>query len=86
MVRRVNTLWTGNDGALLYLPLGEDALDIGLEPGGERLEDLVIITQTVTFCHLGLIGIREERREPLDIVVWSLEQLGDGDGVVEARW
>ena len=74
-----------DNGALFYLPLGEGALDVGFEPGGKGLQDLVVITQTVTLCHLGLVGIREERREPLDIVVWSLEQLGDGDGVMEAR-
>ncbi len=73
------------DGALLDLPSGERALDIGLEPCREGLQDLVVITQTVTFGHLGLIGIREERREPLDIVFRSLEQLGDGNGVMKAR-
>lgn len=78
-------LWLRDNGALADFPVGERALNIGLEPGGECLLDLVKIAQIVTFSHGSLVEIREQRCEPLDVVVWLLEQLGDGNGVMEAR-
>lgn len=51
----------------------------------ERLLDLRFISQFVTFCYLGFIKVIEQRLEPLDIVVWALEQIGDGDRVMKAR-
>ena len=66
------------------LPLRKLPFDAGFEPGRKGLGNLRFITQPITFCHHSLIGVREQWREPLDIVVWSLEQLGDGDGIVEA--
>ena len=77
-------LRTCNDGALCNLPLHELALDGGLESGREVPLDLRLITQIVTLCHRSLIEIREQRCEPLDIVVWLLQQLGDGDWVMKA--
>lgn len=67
-----NVLWFMDYRILLDLPTRKDAFDVGLESGREGFGNLMIITQTVTFCHHGLIGIREQRREPLDIVVWLL--------------
>lgn len=77
-------LWLRDDGALIDLPIDEHALDAGLKSGGEFFPCLPCITQIVTFCHLGLIDVREERCKSLDIVVGLLEQLGDGDWVMKA--
>jgi len=67
------------------LPVLQNALHIRLEPGRERLLDLILVTKLVTLCHRGLVEVREQRSEPLDIVVWLLQQLGHGDGVVKAE-
>lgn len=77
-------LWLEDDGALVDFPINEHALDAGLESGRVLLFRLPYITQIVTFCHLGLIGVREEWCKSLDIVVGLLEQLGDGDRVMKA--
>ena len=66
------SLWTCDNDALFDFPLLELAFDGGLEPGRERLLDLMLITQLVTFYYRSLIRIREQRCEPLDIVVWLL--------------
>ena len=70
-------------GAFGNLPDLQHALRGGFEYGWKRLLDLKFITQIVTFGHGGLIGVLEQRCEPLDIVVWLLQQLGDGDWVME---
>lgn len=75
-----------DDGSLLDPPCLQDALHRGFESGRKRLLDLILITQIVTLCHRCLIGIIEQWREPLDIVVWLLQQFGDGDGVVKGPW
>ena len=74
------------DGALANHPSFEHAFDVGFESGREALLDLIFITQVITFCHGGLIEVREQRCEPLDIVVWLLQQLRDGDWVMKALW
>lgn len=79
-------LRASNDGALANHPSLEDAFDVGFESGREALLDLILITQVITFCHGGLIEVREQRCEPLDIVVWLLQQLRDGDWVMKALW
>ncbi len=75
-------LWFRYHSVSLNFPPRKGALDVGLESGRELLLHLVVITQTVTFNHCRLIVIREEWREPLDIVVWLLKKLGDGDRVM----
>lgn len=77
-------LWLGDDGALVDFPFDENALDAGLKSGGVFFQRLPCITQIVTLCHLGLVDVREEWCESLDIVVGLLEQLGDGDWVMKA--
>ncbi len=72
-----------NDGALSNMPAHELAFDIGLESGRERLLDLIFITQIITLCHCSLIEIREQRCEPLDIVVWLFQEIRDGDRVMK---
>ena len=67
-------------------PALELATNAGLEPGRKIFLHLIFITELVTFCNCSLIGVREQRCEPLDIVVRSLEQFGDSDRVVEAPW
>lgn len=80
------SLWACNDGAFANHPSLEHAFDVGFESGREALLDLILITQVITFCHGGLIEVREQRCEPLDIVVWLLQQLRDGDWVMKALW
>ena len=75
-----------DDRTLLDPPCLQDTLHRGFESGRKRLLDLILITQIVTFCHRCLIRIIEQWREPLDIVVWLLQQFGDGDWVVEGTW
>lgn len=75
-----------NDGTLANHPSLEHAFDVGFESGREALLDLILITQVITFCHGRLIEVREQRCEPLDIVVWLLQQLRDGDWVMKALW
>ena len=77
-------LGLGDDGALIDLPVDKHALDTGLESGGELFPGLPCIAQIVTLCHPGLVDVREEWCESLDIVVGLLEQLGDGDWIMKA--
>lgn len=71
------------DSALADSPGHQDAIDIGFVFGGKGFLDLVILTPLVTFYYRCLIGIGKQRCEPLNIVIWLLQQLSDGDGVVE---
>ena len=44
----------------------------------------MLVPKLVTLRDRGLVKVGEQRREPLDIVVWLLQQLGDGDWIMEA--
>lgn len=75
--------WSRDDCAIVDRPALEDAIDAGFEAGREGLFDLPFITAIITFCHGGLVEVREQWREPLDIVVRLLQQLGDSNRVVK---
>ncbi len=64
-------------------PALEYAIDAGFELGRESFLDLEFITKLITFCHRSGVGVREQRCEPLDVVVWLLQQLSDSDWVME---
>ena len=48
-----------DDGAFSNHPSLKHAFDVGLESGRKGFLDLVLITQIVTFCHCGGVGVRE---------------------------
>lgn len=68
-----NIPWLWDNIANVDGPSLELTTDAGLEFGREIFLDLEFITELVTFCHRSLIGVREQRCEPLDIVVRLLE-------------
>ncbi len=72
-----------NDSASFYHPSLEYTFNVGLESGRQGLLDLILITEIITFCHCSFTEVREQWCEPLDIVVWLLQQLGDGNWVME---
>lgn len=79
----IDVPWLRDDCASVDRPALEDAFDAGFEAGRESPFDLPFITAIITFCHGGLVEVREQWREPLDIVVRLLQQLGDGNRVVK---
>lgn len=80
----VTVLGMRDNGTLLNLPAQKLAVYARLVPGREGLVHLPLIPQVVTFCYSGLVEVVEQRLEPFDIVVRPLQQIGDGDGVVQA--
>ena len=75
--------WFQYDCASFYHPSLEYACDARFESGRQRLLDLILITQIITFCHCSFTEVREQWCEPLDMVVWLLQQLGDSDWVMK---
>ena len=72
-----------NDNAPFYLPSLERSVYRTFEFCRESLLSLPLITQSVLLCHCSLVEIRKQWGEPLDMVVWLRQKLGDGDWVME---
>lgn len=77
-----NLLWSSNDLAILDEPFHDSAIRLALELGGKGLLDERFLAITVAFCDGGFVEVGKQGGGTVDVVIGSLEQASDGDGVV----
>lgn len=77
-----NLLWSSNDLAILDEPFHDSAIRLAFELGGKGLLDERFLAITVALCDGGFVEVGKQGGGTVDVVIGSLEQASDGDGVV----